>query len=536
MHDPVRLLSDVLAPQGQERGACAWEDLLAAVQEVTSAGLTPEVEDLLVAALRFEGRFSLTPTSGRPHRLSPEDMVKSLAIQALGRWGAADHIPEIERIESTARSPGLASVARSTIQRLRRAPEQSARVEGPPVAPEFHTPRGDVDAHDGEGRAVNGLHDSPSGEHGTGVGRLSGLAEDLASLSEPIAEPLPMNPQAASRLREAYDAYEARDLERALALLRRWGRHLPAAQVAYLRGSICSCAEDYAAAAMFYRRAAEIEPGNANYARLYLNALGLSNPDEAVALAQRILANAERHHPGLVVTAGAKQLESLRDMDDRDAQPAYAELSRIIEIALARLRSGEGQDSAQDSTQAMALALLGFCRDHLGDAEGALRYYDAGLAVFPSNDALLVARGILRYGTDTPAAVLDFQKAIQCGSPVVWPYFFMAHHFLVNSRARECLTTCERALRIHGSDAVRANLHEWVAISRSDLGFPPSEVRTAFEEAIRLDPANERIRKNHRAFEESLRRDVPALRVWEKPDSADVRAYGRAEYRPAMAA
>ena len=28
-----------------------WEDLLAAVQEVTSAGLTPEIENLLVAAL-----------------------------------------------------------------------------------------------------------------------------------------------------------------------------------------------------------------------------------------------------------------------------------------------------------------------------------------------------------------------------------------------------------------------------------------------------------------------------------------------------
>jgi tetratricopeptide (TPR) repeat protein len=536
MHDPVRLLSHVLAPEGQERDPCAWEDLLAAMQEVTSAGRTPEVEDLLVAALRFEGRFRLTPTSGRPHRLSPEDMVKSLAIQALGRWGAVDHIPEIERIESTARSPGLASVARSTIQRLRRVLEHSARVGGLPGASRLHTPRGDADAHDGEGRAVNGLHAPQSGKQEAGVGRLSGLAEDLASLAEPVAEPLPMNPQAASRLQEAYDAYEARDLERALALLRRWGRHLPAAQVAHLRGSICYCAEDYAAAAMFYRRAAELEPANVNYARLHLNALGISNPDEAVALAQRVLANAERYHPGLVVTAGVEQLESLREMDDRDAQPAYAELGRVIETALARLRSGEGQDSAQNSTQAMAHALLGFCRDHLGDAEGALCYYDAGLAAFPTNDALLVARGILRYGMDTPAAVQDFQKAIQFGSSVVWPYFFMAHHFLVNSRARECLTSCEQALSIHASDAVRANLHEWMAISRSDLGFPSPEVRTAFEEATRLDPANERIRKNYRAFEKSLGHDTSALRIWEKPNGADVRAYGRAEYRPAMAA
>lgn len=536
MHDPVRLLNNALAPEGQDGGACAWEDLLAAVQEVTSAGLTQEAEGLLARALRFEGRLRLTPTSGRPHRLSPEDMVKSLAIQALGRWGAVAHLPEIEWIEATARSPGLASVARATAQRLRLAKEPPAQVAGPPGASDLHASRGGADARNGEGRAVNGLHDSRGGERVEGARCLSGLAEDLASLSEPVAEPLPMNPQAASRLEEAYAAYEARDLDRALALLRRWGRHLPPAQFAHLHGSICYCAGEYAAAALFYRRAAELEPGNANYARLYLNALGVSSPGEAIARAREILASADRHHPGLVVTAGDLQLMSLRGLADQDARSAYTELNRIVEQTLVRLRAGEGPDSAQDSTQAMALALLGFCRDHLGDAEGALRCYDAGLAAFPSNDALLVARGILRYGTDTHSAVLDFQKAVRFGSPVVWPYFYLAHHCLINGRSQDCLSLCERALNMPSSDAVRANLLEWAAISRSELGFPPAEVRMAFEEAIRLDPGNERIRKNQRAFEESLGRDAPALRAWQKPDGAAVRAYGRAQYRPAMAA
>lgn len=164
MHDPVQVLTNALAAEGQEKVACAWEELLAAVQEVTSAGLTREVERLLVAALRFEGRFRLTSTSGRPHRLSPEDMVKSLAIQALGRWGAAAHLPEIERIESTARSPGLASVARATAQRLRRSPEQSAPVEGPSCASGFHASRAGVDAQNGEAQAVNGLEGVRAGE------------------------------------------------------------------------------------------------------------------------------------------------------------------------------------------------------------------------------------------------------------------------------------------------------------------------------------------------------------------------------------
>jgi hypothetical protein len=121
MHNPVEFLTRALAHAGQAGEAYGWEDLLAAMQEVTSVTPTAEIEALLLVALRFEGRFRLTPTSGRPHRLSPEDMVKSLAIQALGKWGRRAYLAEIERIESTARSPGLASVARANARRLREA-------------------------------------------------------------------------------------------------------------------------------------------------------------------------------------------------------------------------------------------------------------------------------------------------------------------------------------------------------------------------------------------------------------------------------
>jgi hypothetical protein len=134
MQNPVQFLTHVLGSEGQTGAPYPWEDLLAAVQEVTSAAPTREVENVLLALLRFEGRFRLTPTSGRPHRLSPEDMVKSLAIQALGKWGCAAHLAEIQRIESTARSPGLASVARATAQRLRQLPGPNGATEPGPGA------------------------------------------------------------------------------------------------------------------------------------------------------------------------------------------------------------------------------------------------------------------------------------------------------------------------------------------------------------------------------------------------------------------
>jgi tetratricopeptide (TPR) repeat protein len=219
-------------------------------------------------------------------------------------------------------------------------------------------------------------------------------------------------------------------------------------------------------------------------------------------------------------------------MPEVDSRPVLEDLVRVLERNLARLQDEEAR---QSSTCALAIALVGFCFDHLGDTRSALRYYNLGVAADPTNDALLVARGILRYGTD-PGAAADFQQAIRYRSPVVWPYFFLAHHFLVSNRFDECRQMCECALGMTASDVVRGNLYEWLAISRSELGFPAEQVRAAFEDAIRLETANERIRRNFRAFEESLSRQAPLPRTWEKPVEAVVQAFGHAESRPALAA
>ena len=341
-----------------------------------------------------------------------------------------------------------------------------------------------------------------------------------------------MNHQVASRLNEAYDAYSRGELGEALASFRRYYRYMSPAQFAYFRGSISYREGDYAVATLFYGRAAELEPENANYARQHLNTLSRSNPSGALNRARGILLDAERHHPGLVVTAGNVQLESIRSMAPSVAQSAYRELQQILERTLARLRSRVGSGSAQSSTIAMALALLGFCMDHMGDIEGALRYYDSGLLEFPSNDAMLVARGILRYGTDDEGAAQDFQNAINHGSSQVWPYFFLAHQFLVSNRSAECLRICDKAIRLPASNVVHANLYEWVAISRSELGLPLPDIQTAFETAIRLDPENTRIRKNYLAFKESLREGVSGLHFWVKSESPAIQACGHAEFQP----
>src|SRR5437868_7026037 len=70
--------------------------------------------------------------------------------------------------------------------------------------------------------------------------RVTGLSKDLYEISDNTAQatPEPMNPQAQGKLSEAYEARERGEWDRALQLLRRWGKYVPAPLISYLRGTI----------------------------------------------------------------------------------------------------------------------------------------------------------------------------------------------------------------------------------------------------------------------------------------------------------
>ena len=56
-----------------------------------------------------------------PHRMSPENMLKSLAIQALGKWTGPTYLMTMQRLQATVRSAALATVIGATIQRMGQA-------------------------------------------------------------------------------------------------------------------------------------------------------------------------------------------------------------------------------------------------------------------------------------------------------------------------------------------------------------------------------------------------------------------------------
>jgi hypothetical protein len=96
-----------------------WGELMAELWPVISSPLTWEGERLLLEAVRFEGQLRLVESSELPHSMPPEDMLKSLAIQALARWTGLAHLHEMQRVQVTTLSSSLSSLVSDVIQKAR---------------------------------------------------------------------------------------------------------------------------------------------------------------------------------------------------------------------------------------------------------------------------------------------------------------------------------------------------------------------------------------------------------------------------------
>jgi hypothetical protein len=124
--------------------------------------------------------------------------------------------------------------------------------------------------------------------------------------------------------------------------------------------------------------------------------------------------------------------------------------------------------------------------------------------------------------------------AIEYESPVIWPYFFLAHYSIVGRLFEKCRSLSERGLEMEGPDTIKSELAEWLAIAQSELGYPAEVVRGSFDRSIRFDPTNERARRNLATFE-AAGRPIPAS-AYETRDRAAIRVSGLSERRSRPAA
>lgn len=91
-----------------------WDRLRAALRQVTAAH-SAESEKLLRGLLGKDFRIQLEAGSSAPHAMSPEDMLRSEAIQALGRWDQRKHRKVIALAGRRSTSSLVAEIARAAL-------------------------------------------------------------------------------------------------------------------------------------------------------------------------------------------------------------------------------------------------------------------------------------------------------------------------------------------------------------------------------------------------------------------------------------
>jgi tetratricopeptide (TPR) repeat protein len=253
----------------------------------------------------------------------------------------------------------------------------------------------------------------------------------------------------------------------------------------------------------------------------------MSDPSAGQKRAAEVVDSPDAFSPVVVSRAAEIEFKSAMAASETEAQFAARRLEPILKNTLARF---EQQDAASmnRSIYVATLSLLGAGYELRREAQTAVVYYSRGLQLDPYNDALLVARGILLYGT-SPRAVADLEVAIRTGTSLIWPYFLLAHHNLQNGRFEECRKLCEQTLSMDGPVSVMSEVSEWSAIAQAQLGFPAEMVRGSFDNAIRFDPSSERAKRNMAAFEAANKPII--VKIWETRSAGAVRTSGLAERR-----
>jgi tetratricopeptide (TPR) repeat protein len=333
-----------------------------------------------------------------------------------------------------------------------------------------------------------------------------------------------MNPEAQNSLTDAIEAKQNGDWERALTLLRQCAKYIAPASLSYLRGGIWYDAGYPEVAVLFSEHATVLDPNNTKYQIVFLDALESADRTRAQKEATRIVKEYERRPAIVVIRASEVVYFAAQTKDELDARKAFQELITVVTRVL-----GNVSESDQKEFALMGWSLLAFCYRNLGEINTAVECYSRGLRINPSNEGLLTGRGILTYGKSSQSTH-DFEQAVQLGTQLVWPYYFLSHNYLMHGRFEDCWRLCERGLQNPiTSSAVRSHLLEWSAIAQAELKFPQTIVRAAFEQAIRLDPANSHARQNLERFENTFSRSVPE--DWDKRSESSVRAFGQAEWQ-----
>lgn len=313
-------------------------------------------------------------------------------------------------------------------------------------------------------------------------GHLAGLSHDLYSLSG--TEPRLEDADPIQDFTHFKHHFEAKEWEEALVRLRGAHSELPGEKVAYLRGRCWYELGEPRIASWFFRRAEELDPDNPSLAGFILDALdGGGQTEELFARARETL-NAV---PGSTRLVGAAASAVLRH---RDRAP-----SELMELVVRRVEAcidAEALLPPRDMAQPVLHTLrmsLAFALDFLG-LPGAPPAYDALVKNHPDSQDALIARALYRLGRSDPSAFDDFELAIRNGATSFYPYYYLAFRRLSEQLFLECIALCDAALVRTDDRTIRAEILQWEAIARAELGGDSRVVRELLADAAASDPFN----------------------------------------------
>jgi hypothetical protein len=104
-------LRSLLAGEGVAGRRPHWKHVHAILHAVT-LDESEESHLLLRDVAVFEGTLDLDPRHGMPHSMPPEEMLRSVAVQTLGRWDRHRHRDVIGHVAAHAGTDHLVAIAR----------------------------------------------------------------------------------------------------------------------------------------------------------------------------------------------------------------------------------------------------------------------------------------------------------------------------------------------------------------------------------------------------------------------------------------
>lgn len=360
------------------------------------------------------------------------------------------------------------------------------------------------------------------------------LSEDLYSISDrdPNRKTRPSNPQSEDRLADVSKAMKNEDWDLALSTLRRWKDYLPEAVLAGIRGAAYWQLGYSQVAMFFFEAASQIDPADPRHFASYLSLLELTDINAAIVLARSVL-KAEEHNSPLIVMRSAGIVFSSLGHHSKDE--AVRECKRLVAL-LKRTRDRMSNETIGDlafwqRTREQTTFLLCACLINSEDKVQALELLDTGLSDSPNNMLLLMLRGMVNYDRD-PNVVHDFERLLVDNPGMIWPYFFLAHHYLHSRNFEQCIKTCDVGIRLAETGRLRSRFLEWKGIAQSELNLPFTDVHQSFSEALRCDPANESALENISRLQESNSVDTSAKVSWLFLNKSDITRIALAEAMP----